>query len=227
MLNSLYALILTDSLHLPTTIGYFNTRPAACQARQSAHAWMKDESQSVESLNCFSNAVVNILDQCRTAIEKNPAHYVATNLCPVESLSTPESNPFTVYYTTEAGNRYFTTLKALVKVDAGIIVMKTVPHCKILTTAPDDPVESASYTEIKPEMLDSLAIHQPKSTKRALFEFAKLVQNGAITRGQFETFVHSVVNNPLPNESIGDLKETVSDLRRCLKYNIEILIDDK
>lgn len=32
MLNSLYALILTDSLHLPTTIGYFNTRPAACQA---------------------------------------------------------------------------------------------------------------------------------------------------------------------------------------------------
>ena len=38
-MNSLYALILTDSLHLPTTIGYFNTRPAACQARQSAHAW--------------------------------------------------------------------------------------------------------------------------------------------------------------------------------------------
>lgn len=38
MLNSLYALILTDSLHLPTTIGYFNTRPAACQARQSARA---------------------------------------------------------------------------------------------------------------------------------------------------------------------------------------------
>lgn len=32
MLNSLYALILTDSLHLPTIIGYFNTRPAACQA---------------------------------------------------------------------------------------------------------------------------------------------------------------------------------------------------
>ena len=29
MLNSLYALILTDSLHLPTIIGYFNTRPAA------------------------------------------------------------------------------------------------------------------------------------------------------------------------------------------------------
>lgn len=69
------ALILTDSLHLPTTIGYFNTRPAACQARQSAHAWLKGESQSVESLKCFSNAAMNILDQCRTAIEKNPAHY--------------------------------------------------------------------------------------------------------------------------------------------------------
>lgn len=58
MLNSLYALILTDSLHLPTIIGYFNTRPAACQARQSAHAWLKGESQSVESLNCFSNFVI-------------------------------------------------------------------------------------------------------------------------------------------------------------------------
>lgn len=29
-MNSLYALVLTDSLHLPTIIGYFNTRPAAC-----------------------------------------------------------------------------------------------------------------------------------------------------------------------------------------------------
>lgn len=59
-MNSLYALILTDSLHLPTIIGYFNTRPAACQARQSAHAWMKGESQSVESLKCFSNAAMKL-----------------------------------------------------------------------------------------------------------------------------------------------------------------------
>lgn len=72
MLNSLYALILTDSLHLPTIIGYFNTRSAACQARQSAHAWLKGESQSVESLNCFSNSAMNILDQCRNAIERIP-----------------------------------------------------------------------------------------------------------------------------------------------------------
>lgn len=69
MINSLYALILTDSLHLPTTIGYFNTRPAACQARQSAHAWLKGESQSVESLKCFSAAAMNILTQCSTMRE--------------------------------------------------------------------------------------------------------------------------------------------------------------
>lgn len=60
--STYYALILTDSLHLPTTIGYFNTRPAACQARQSAHAWLKGESQSVEDLKCFSNAAMNILE---------------------------------------------------------------------------------------------------------------------------------------------------------------------
>lgn len=111
MLNSLYALILTDSLHLPTTIGYFNTRPAACQARQSAHAWLKGESQSVESLNCFSNAAVNILDQCRTAIEKNPAHYVDLRVKPVDDLSDPETTPFRVYYETAAGDRYFTVME--------------------------------------------------------------------------------------------------------------------
>ena len=70
MLNSLYALVLTDSLHLPTIIGYFNTHPAASQARHTARAWLEDESQSVESLKCFSAAAMNILDQCRTAIEK-------------------------------------------------------------------------------------------------------------------------------------------------------------
>jgi hypothetical protein len=32
MLNSLYALTLTDSLHLPTAIGFFNTRQAASLA---------------------------------------------------------------------------------------------------------------------------------------------------------------------------------------------------
>lgn len=86
MLNSLYALVLTDSLHLPTTIGYFNTRPAACQARQSAHAWMKGESQSVESLNCFSNAAMNILDQCRTMREAKAdrkAYIENEHICPM------------------------------------------------------------------------------------------------------------------------------------------------
>jgi hypothetical protein len=227
MSYNLWSLVLTDSLHAPSILGFFNTHDGGVDAGEAVERYLTHQLNRSDNFSNFSGTTMRILDECAAAIEKNPAHYVATNLCPVESLSTPESNPFTIYYTTEVGNRYFTTLKALVKVDAGIIVMKTVPHCKILTTAPDDPVESASYTEIKPEMLDSLAIHQPKSTKRALFEFAKLVQNGAITRGQFETFVHSVVNNPLPNESIDDLKETVSDLRRCLNYNIEILIDDK
>lgn len=86
MLNSLYALILTDSLHLPTTIGYFNTRPAACQARQSAHAWLKGESQSVESLKCFSNAAMNILTQCSTMREAKAdrkAYIENEHICPM------------------------------------------------------------------------------------------------------------------------------------------------
>lgn len=89
------------------------TRPAACQARQSAHAWLKGESQSVESLKYFSNAAMNILDQCRTAIEKNPAHYVDLRVKPADDLSDPETTPFRVYYETAAGDRYFTTLDAL------------------------------------------------------------------------------------------------------------------
>lgn len=118
MLNSLYALILTDSLHLPTTIGYFNTRPAACQARQSAHAWLKGESQSVESLKCFSNAAMNILDQCCTAIEKNPAHYVDLRVKPVDDLSDPETTPFRVYYETAAGDRHFTVMETVTDLTA-------------------------------------------------------------------------------------------------------------
>lgn len=118
MLNSLYALVLTDSLHLPTTIGYFNTRPAACQARQSAHAWLKGESQSVESLKCFSNAAMNILDQCCTAIEKNPAHYIDLRVKPVDDLSDPETTPFRVYYETAAGDRYFTIIETVTDLTA-------------------------------------------------------------------------------------------------------------
>lgn len=118
---TLYALVLTDSLHLPTIIGYFNTRPAACQARQSARAWLEGESQSVEDLKCFSNAAMNILDQCRIAIEKNPAHYVDLRVKPVDDLSDPETTPFRVYYETAAyhavnsplPNENFTDLNAL------------------------------------------------------------------------------------------------------------------
>lgn len=126
-MNSLYALVLTDSLHLPTIIGYFNTRPAACQARQSAHAWLKGESQSVESLKCFSNAAMNILDQCRTAIEKNPAHYIDLRIRPVDDLSDPETTPFRVYYETAAGDRYFTVMETVTDLSASRMEISVLP----------------------------------------------------------------------------------------------------
>ena len=186
MLNSLYALILTDSLHLPTIIGYFNTRPAACQARQSARTWLEDESQSVESLNCFSNAAMNILDQCRTAIEKNPAHYLDLRVKPVDDLSDPETAPFRVYYETATGDRHFTVMEAITDLTASRIVSHTVPNCTVIVTAfPDEHVETVGYTEVKPEMLDALALHQPKPTADSLIEFAKLADSGTITRSQF------------------------------------------
>lgn len=40
MINSLYALTLTDSLHLPTAIGFFNTRQAASYARRTARLYL-------------------------------------------------------------------------------------------------------------------------------------------------------------------------------------------
>ena len=51
---------------------------------------------------------MNILDQCCTAIEKNPAHYIDLRVKPVDDLSDPETTPFRVYYETAAGDRYFT-----------------------------------------------------------------------------------------------------------------------
>lgn len=162
---TLYALVLTDSLHLPTIIGYFNTRPAACQARQSAHAWLKGESQSVESLKCFSNAAMNILDQCRTAIEKNPAHYVDLRVKPADDLSDPETTPFRVYYETATGDRHFTVIETITDLTATRIVSHTVPNCTVIVTAfPGEYVETVGYTEVKSEMLDALALHQPKPT---------------------------------------------------------------
>lgn len=145
---TLYALVLTDSLHLPTIIGYFNTRPAACQARQSAHAWLKGESQSVESLKCFSNAAMNILDQCRTAIEKNPAHYVDLRVKPADDLSDPETTPFRVYYETATGDRHFTVMETVTDLTATRIVSHTVPNCKVIVTAfPDEHVETVGYED--------------------------------------------------------------------------------
>lgn len=225
MLNSLYALILTDSLHLPTIIGYFNTRPAACQARQSAHAWLKGESQSVESLNCFSNAAMNILDQCRTAIEKNPAHYVDLRVKPADDLSDPETTPFRVYYETATGDRHFTVIETITDLTATRIVSHTVPNCTVIVTAfPGEYVETVGYTEVKPEMLDALALHQPKPTAASLAEFAKLAESGIITRSQFETFAYHAVNSPLPNENSADLKATADTLRKALDEGTQIIL---
>jgi hypothetical protein len=225
MLNSLYALVLTDSLHLPTTIGYFNTRPAACQARQSARAWLDDEFRSVESLNCFSNAAMNILDQCRTAIEKNPAHYIDLRVKPADDLSDLETTPFRVYYETATGDRHFTVLETVTDLAATRIVSHTVPNCTVIVTAfPDEHVETVGYTEVKPEMLDALALHQPKPTAASLAEFAKLAESGTISRSQFETFAYHAVNSPLPNESSADLKATADTLRKALDEGTQIIL---
>lgn len=151
-MNSLYALILTDSLHLPTIIGYFNTRPAACQARQSAHAWLKGESQSVESLKCFSNAAMNILDQCRTAIEKNPAHYVDLRVKPADDLSDPETTPFRVYYETAAGDRHFTVLETVTDLAATTLaappIAPTIPITKTNTVSCSATKTCAAYKPV-------------------------------------------------------------------------------
>jgi hypothetical protein len=225
MLNSLYALILTDSLHLPTIIGYFNTRPAASQARQSARAWLEGESQSVECLKCFFPAAMHILYQCRTAIEKNPAHYIDMRIRPVDDLSDPETTPFRVYYETATGDRHFTVMKAVTDLAASRIVSHTVPDCTVIVTAfPDEHVETVGYTEVKPEMLDALALHQPKPTASSLIEFAKLAESGTITRSQFETFAHHAVNSPLPNENFTDLNALADTLRKALDEGTQIIL---
>ena len=225
MLNSLYALVLTDSLHLPTIIGYFNTRPAASQARQSARAWLEGESQSVECLKCFFPAAMHILYQCRTAIEKNPAHYIDMRIRPVDDLSDPETTPFRVYYETATGDRHFTVMKAVTDLAASRIVSHTVPDCTVIVTAfPDEHVETVGYTEVKPEMLDALALHQPKPTASSLIEFAKLAESGTITRSQFETFAHHAVNSPLPNENFTDLNALADTLRKALDEGTQIIL---
>ena len=225
MLNSLYALILTDSLHLPTIIGYFNTRPAASQARQSARAWLEGESQSVECLKCFFPAAMHILYQCRTAIEKNPAHYIDLSIRPVDDLSDPETTPFRVYYETATGDRHFTVMETVTDLTASRIVSHTVPDCTVIVTAfPDEHVETVGYTEVKPEMLDALALHQPKPTASSLIEFAKLAESGTITRSQFETFAYHAVNSPLPNENFTDLNALADTLRKALDEGTQIIL---
>lgn len=225
MLNSLYALTLTDSLHLPTAIGFFNTRQAASYARRTARLYLAHESQPLDDLRNFSNAAMNILDQCRTAIEKNPAHYIDLRVKPVDDLSDPETTPFRVYYETATGDRHFTVMETITDLAASRIVSHTVPNCTVIVTAfPDEHVETVGYTEVKPEMLDALALHQPKPTAASLAEFAKLAESGTITRSQFETFAYHAVNSPLPNENFTDLNALADTLRKALDEGTQIIL---
>ena len=168
---------------------------------------------------------MNILDQCRAAIEKNPAHYVDLRVKPVDDLSDPETTPFRVYYETATGDRHFTTLETITDLTASRIVSHTVPNCTVIVTAfPDEHVETVGYTEVKPEMLDALALHQPKPTAASLIEFAKLADSGTITRSQFETFAHHAVNSPLPNENFTDLNALANTLRKSLDEGTQIIL---
>lgn len=225
MLNSLYALILTVSFTCPPSSAISIPVLPRVHARQSAHAWLKHESQSVESLKCFSNAAMNILDQCCTAIEKNPAHYVDLRVKPVDDLCDPETTPFRVYYETAAGDRYFTVMETVTDLCASRIVSHTIPNSNIVLVAfPDEHVETVGYTEVKPEMLDALALHQPKPTADSLAEFAKLAESGTITRSQFETFAYHAVNSPLPNENFTDLNALADTLRKALDEGTQIIL---
>ena len=105
------------------------------------------------------------------------------------------------------------------------IVSHTVPNCTVIVTAfPDEHVETVGYTEVKPEMLDALALHQPKPTADSLIEFAKLADSGTITRSQFETFAYHAVNSPLPNENSTDLKALADTLRKALDEGTQIIL---
>lgn len=225
MLNSLYALTLTDSLHVPTVIGYYSTRAAACRDRQTLRDYLAHEPMPLDKLLNFSNAAMNIIDQCIIAIEKNPAHYVNLHVTSADDLSDPITTPYTVYYETAAGDRHYTTLETETSIAAQRIISYTIPNCIVITaTTPGDLIETVGYTEVKPEMLDALALHQPKPTADSLAEFAKLAESGTITRSQFETFARCAVNSPLPNESYDDLKTLADILRKALDEGTAILL---
>lgn len=229
MLNSLHTLTLTDSLHSPIIIGCFNTRAAACHARSVIRAYLEREPQEYSDFGSvirnLSSAAMNLLDECAAAIDKNPAHYVNLHVTNADDLSDPITTTYTIYYETVTGDRHFTPINATASLVADVIVRHTVPHCTVITvTTPGDLIETVGYTEVKPEMLDTLALHQPKPTADSLAEFAKLAESGTITRSQFETFARCAVNSPLPNENPADLKATADTLRKSLDAGTAILL---
>lgn len=118
-----------------------------------------------------------------------------------------------------------TVMETITDLTASRIVSHTVPNCTVIVTAfPDEHVETVGYTEVKPEMLDALALHQPKPTAASLAEFAKLAESGTITRSQFETFAYHAVNSPLPNENFTDLNALADTLRKALDEGTQIIL---
>lgn len=91
---------------------------------------------------------MNILDQCRTAIEKNPAHYVDLRVKPADDLSDPETTPFRVYYETAAGDRYFTVMETVTDLCASRIVSHTIPITKTNTVSCSATKTCAAYKPV-------------------------------------------------------------------------------
>lgn len=93
--------------------------------------------------------------------KRTPRHYIDLRVKPVDDLSDPETTPFRVYYETAAGDRYFTVMETVTDLCASRIVSHTIPNSNIVLVAfPDEHVETVGYTEVKPGMLDALALFQ-------------------------------------------------------------------
>ena len=164
MINSLYALTLTDSLHLPAIIGYYNTRQAACQARQSARLYLAHESQPLDDLRNFSSAAMNVLDTCRTAVKAHPNHFVNLRSLALNDpyrIWQPELRQYAVTFYIPCAKcvTYFTAMSTTI---AERIVQKTLENAKDVTAfcIPSDHPEYigifADRREIPAADLDSI-----------------------------------------------------------------------
>lgn len=121
---------------------------------------------------------MNILDQCRTAIEKNPAHYIDLRVKPVDDLSDPETTPFRVYYETAAGDRHFTVMETITDLTATRIVSHTVPNCTVIVTAfPDEHVETVGYVDYLNSHFEAFTCTSDTETLKLLALTNKAISN--------------------------------------------------